>query len=106
MWAKELAELQDRYPDVSNTVIFAEGFKGFTGATGVGLPYKDEQIVNIAARLLRSKGDDNYVRLKYIDTTPAEYDKYKLASHKIRSNEPKPQEVKKVEKPRLNKGLF
>ena len=52
-WGKELVELQASHPDVSSRVIFAEAFKGFDASTGFNLPYRDEQVVTIAHRLLQ-----------------------------------------------------
>lgn len=53
-WAKELAQLQTDYPNESAKVIYANAFEGWDGSTGAFLPYKDEMIVTIANRLLRS----------------------------------------------------
>lgn len=108
-WAKELAELQDTHPDISSRVIFADAFKGFDASTGFHLPYRDEQIVNIAYRLLNketsAESSDALHKLQYgVQRLPAEYDKYKKKSHAVKP-EPVKKEVKPVEqKPR--KGLF
>lgn len=75
-WATELVKLQTEYPDIANTVIFADAFKDFDGSTGFDLPYRDEQIVNIAYRLLRiSDLDVRYAldTLRTLRTTPQEY---------------------------------
>ena len=108
-WGKELAELQSVYPDISSRVIFAEAFKGFDGSTGFHLPYKDEQVVNIAYRLLKhersAESADALYKLTYsVQRTPAEYSRYKMKSHSEKST-PVKKEVKPIEqKPR--KGLF
>lgn len=58
-WAKELVKLQEQYPEISDKVIFADAFREFDGSTGFDLPYRDEQIINIAHRLLLlSKSSD------------------------------------------------
>lgn len=107
-WAQDLVRLQDENPDIASRVIFAEAFKGFDGSTGYHLPYGDEQVVNIAYRLLNRKNSaesaDALRQLQFgIHRTPAEYDKYKKKSHS--APPPVKKEVKQVEqKPR--KGLF
>lgn len=113
-WGKELEKLQADNPEVSAKVIFADSFKGFDGSTGMKLPYKDEQILNIAYRLLTKQPpsaelDDAIYKLRYmVARTPAEYDRYKMKSHKVAQPLSKPvqkKEVKQVEsKPR--KGLL
>ena len=108
-WAKELAELQNTHPDIASRVIFAEAFKGFDASTGFNLPYRDEQVVNIAYRLLKretsAESTDALHKLQYsVQRIPAEYDKYKKRSHSAKAA-PVKKEVKPVEqKPR--KGLF
>lgn len=76
-WAAELVNLQSEYPDIADSVIFAKAFKDFDGSTGFDLPYRDEQIVNIACRLLRMHEhlDVRYAleTIKHLRTTPAEY---------------------------------
>ena len=108
-WGKELVELQTAHPDIASRVIFAEAFKGFDASTGFNLPYRDEQIVNIAYRLLKqeksAESTDALHKLQYgIERIPAEYEKYKKKSHSAKPA-PVKKEVKPVEqKPR--KGLF
>ncbi len=108
-WGKELATLQTTYPDIASRVIFAEAFKGFDGSTGFHLPYNDEQVVNIAYRLLKqersAESADALHKLRYgVRRVPSEYDSYKKKSHTVKS-EPIKKEVKPIEqKPR--KGLF
>lgn len=109
-WAKELASLQNAYPDIASRVIFAEAFKGFDASTGFNLPYRDAQVVNIAYRLLKrersAESADAMHKLQFsVQQTPAEYDKYKKKSHSSKPATPIKREVKPVEqKPR--KGLF
>lgn len=108
-WAKELVSLQSAHPDIASRVIFAEAFKGFDASTGFNLPYRDEQVVNIAYRLLKgersAESADAVRKLQYsIQRTPAEYEKYKKAPHAV-NPAPVKKEVKPIEqKPR--KGLF
>lgn len=79
-WALELVKLQEQNPEVSNSVIFAEEFKSFDPSTGFDLPYKDEQIVNIAYRLLTARQkagdtsvDEAIINICRVRTTPAHY---------------------------------
>ena len=108
-WGSELVELQKAHPDVASRVIFADAFKGFDASTGFNLPYRDEQVVNIAFRLLKrersAESADAMQKLQYgVQHTPAEYEKYKKVSHAVKPA-PIKKEVKPVEqKPR--KGLF
>lgn len=108
-WAQELVQLQKDYPDISSKVIFAEAFKNFDGSTGFNLPYNDEQVVNIAYRLLNSEKAENNADLLYklqycVRCTPAEYDSYKnkQGSATVTHNK---KEVKPVEQ-KQRKGLF
>lgn len=109
-WAQELAALQDAHPDIASRVIFAEAFKGFDGSTGFNLPYRDEQVVRIAYRLLKgersAESADALHKLQYgIQQTPAEYARYKKRSHSAKPATPVKKEVNSNEqKPR--KGLF
>lgn len=106
-WGKELVQLQNEHPDIARTVIFAEAFKDFDASTGYHLPYRDEQIVNIAVRLLRQDSNEESLqalhRLQYeVPRVPAQYSKHKKP---VSSNTTKRKERNKVEqKPR--KGLF
>lgn len=52
MWAKELAVLQDEYPDISEEVEYSDIFKGWTGDTASGLSY-DDRTIGRAYMLLR-----------------------------------------------------
>lgn len=109
-WGKELVALQNAHPDIADKVIFAEAFKTFDGSTGFNLPYKDEQVVNIAYRLLSGEKAENNADLLYklqycIRTTPAEYDSYKKKPHSVKATTPVRKEVKPVEQ-KQRKGLF
>ena len=108
-WAKDLVRLQESHPDTASRVIFADAFKGFDASTGFHLPYRDEQIMRIARRLLQqqtsAESEEALHKLTYgVQSMPAEYDRYKKKSHAAKP-EPIKKEVKPVEqKPR--KGLF
>lgn len=109
-WGKELVELQTAHPDIASRVIFADAFKTFDASTGFNLPYRDEQIVNIAYRLLKheksAESADALHKLQYeVDCTPAEYERYKKVSHAVKPEAPIKKEVKPVEQ-KSRKGLF
>ena len=53
MWSKELAELQAAYPDIAETVPFADEFRGFDGSSGFDLPIHMPYVVGTAEALLR-----------------------------------------------------
>lgn len=109
-WALELVELQASHPDIASRVIFAEAFKSFDGSTGYNLPYNDEQVVNIAHRLLKrersAESADAVRKLQYnTQRTPAEYNEYKKKSHLAKPATPVKKEVKHIEQ-KSRKGLF
>lgn len=51
-WAVELAELQNKHPDIAKKVEFAEQFEDWDGSSGAHLVYSDE-IKATAERLLK-----------------------------------------------------
>lgn len=51
-WAKELVELQNKYPNMSKKIPYAEQFVDWDGSSGAFLEYDDE-IIAIAERLLK-----------------------------------------------------
>lgn len=51
-WAKELEDLQNRYPEISGGV---EYFKNWDGSTGFNLPVNEEWALRKAEQLLRSQ---------------------------------------------------
>ena len=55
-WAKELAELQQKYPKEAREVEYANLFKDWDGSTGTHLVY-DEWTINKAHYLLRLKNE-------------------------------------------------
>lgn len=50
-WATELAELQERYPNMSKKIPYAQEFAGWDGSTGAFLKF-DEPTIERAERLL------------------------------------------------------
>lgn len=109
-WAKELVQLQHTHADTASRVIFAEAFKSFDGSTGYNLPYNDEQVVNIAHRLLQreksAESADALYKLQYgTQRASAEYDRYKKKSHSVKPIATIKKEVKPVEQ-KQRKGLF
>ena len=107
-WAAELVQLQSQYPELSKQVIFADAFESFDGSTGFDLPYRDEQIVNIAHRILRialDKGDsgakDAINLIVRVSTTSPEYKLFNDKHNKVdittqhRKVVKKPNEVKR-----------
>ncbi len=52
-WGKELASLQEKYPDLAEEVPYQkEAFRGFTGSTGFDLPLDDPIAIATAQQLL------------------------------------------------------
>ena len=86
-WGVGLVNLQKEHPKEVESVIFFEQFKDFDASTGYNLPFRDEQIVNIAYRLLSHQTEsaetkDALHKLKYgVSSTPAEYDFYRTKRH-------------------------
>lgn len=59
-WAKELAALQEAYPTIAKTCVYADHFEAFDPSTGYNLPLNDLRAVNKARQLLAyhySKGE-------------------------------------------------
>jgi hypothetical protein len=56
-WATELAKLQDKYPHISNQVIYAEDFEDWDGSTGAFLNFKNKPNIISTARSLLPKAD-------------------------------------------------
>lgn len=61
MFAKELAELQEKYPDIASKCVFNEVFIGFDGSSGFDLDMSDPwihrkaiQILNIHERMKKN----------------------------------------------------
>lgn len=56
-WAKELAELQNKYPDISKEVTLYEYFEDWDGSTGVFLPLDLPWVMQKAQDLLHYRDD-------------------------------------------------
>lgn len=54
-WAAELVELQQKYPEIAETVCWHEAFSGFDGSTGFDLPLEDEWVLNKARYLQKRR---------------------------------------------------
>ena len=115
-WGAELVKLQKEHPREAGSVIFSEPFKDFDASTGYNLPFRDEQIVNIAYRLLfhqpeSAETKDALHKLKYrVSSTPAEWKFYRTKRHSpvkaevTKKIEHRKEEPKVEQKPR--KGLL
>lgn len=55
-WARELVELQSKYPEISKKVIWYEAFKDWDASTGAFLPITDEWVVQKAHYVLKITG--------------------------------------------------
>lgn len=51
-WAKELRDLQNKYPYISKQVMWAEAFEGWDASTGAFLPLKDEWVMRKALKIV------------------------------------------------------
>lgn len=51
-WARELVQLQAKYPNIARRVDYHEGFIGFDGSTGFDLPYRQPEITGKAQWLV------------------------------------------------------
>ena len=51
-WAVELAELQNKYPDIEKQVPFRKGFEDWDGSSGAFLPLNEPWIKTKARKLL------------------------------------------------------
>jgi hypothetical protein len=54
LWSKELAELQEKYPDIAAECEWHEAFADFDGSTGAFLPLHDPDALNMAGRVLNA----------------------------------------------------
>lgn len=66
-WAKELAELQQKYPNMSKKIPYAEQFTDWDGSSGAFLEY-DDSIKNVAHRLLQLQKPKKIVKQKKLLT--------------------------------------
>lgn len=60
-WAKELVDLQNKYPQEASEVVYAKEFKNFDGSTGMDLPTKDILVMSRARHLLNYKPEQKVV---------------------------------------------
>jgi len=56
IWARQLVDVQNKYPKIAKTCPYAEAFEGFDGSTGMDLPLDDPWAVKKAHELLRMYG--------------------------------------------------
>ena len=54
-WGKELAMLQQQYPNVSQRLCYSNVFRNWSGGTGAFLPYKDDWVLQKALQLIREE---------------------------------------------------
>lgn len=54
-WARELRDLQNKYPDISSKVTLYEEFKDWDASTGAFLPVTESWVVGIAKRFMKVK---------------------------------------------------
>jgi NAD-dependent DNA ligase len=54
IWAKELSDLQHKYPDIAKECIYADEFKDFDGSSGFDLPFHYPEIQSVGYRLLNT----------------------------------------------------
>ena len=52
-WAFELKDLQEKFPEIADKVIYADTFRNFDGSSGCDLNYRTPEIMNKAYQLLR-----------------------------------------------------
>ena len=68
-WGTELADLQNRYPEISQQVGWAEVFEDWDGSSGAFLPLDDPWVVNKALQLLHHQKNTDYVNKSVEKTT-------------------------------------
>ena len=61
-WARELAELQEKYPSIAARVDYAKEFQGFDGSTGFHLPTRNLETMAKAQYLLKIRKEKANVR--------------------------------------------
>lgn len=59
-WAVELADLQNRYPDIAANCWRADDFEGFEGSSGFDLPLDDPWATNKARYLLMVRSREEH----------------------------------------------
>lgn len=68
-WGTELADLQNKYPEISQQVRWAEAFEDWDGSSGAFLPLDDPWVVNKAQQLLHHQENTDYVNKPVKKTT-------------------------------------
>ena len=63
-WAKELRDLQNKYPYISKQVMWAEAFEGWDASTGAFLPLKDEWVMRKALKIVGRPREKDKKRIK------------------------------------------
>ncbi len=53
LWAEELKELQDNFPEISNNAFYAREFEDFNPSSGYYLDYKQAWVEQTALKLLK-----------------------------------------------------
>lgn len=61
-WARELVELQEKYPSIAARVDYAKEFQDFDGSTGFHLPTRNLEIMAKAQYLLEIRKEKANVR--------------------------------------------
>lgn len=51
-WSKELADLQNKYPEIAKSCVYADAFEGFDGSSGFDLPLYLPEVMSRGYRLL------------------------------------------------------
>ena len=57
-WALELEALQNKYPEIAKTCVYADGFEDFDHSTGCNLPLDDQWGVRTAEYLIYLRDRD------------------------------------------------
>ena len=77
-WARELRDLQNKYPDISSRVILYEDFKDWDASTGAFLPIKQPWVIQRAKWLLLKGGIHEEVKDHKVEAKPKKIVKKKL----------------------------
>lgn len=60
MWARQLAELQNKHPEIASRVCYASAFEGWDGSSGAFLPLEDPWVVNKVNEMLNDYKRGSY----------------------------------------------
>lgn len=69
-WAVELAELQNKYPDIASEVLYAKDFIGWDGSSGAFLTYKNKPNIVTTAKFLLQKPAKKPTQALFTPTKP------------------------------------